>query len=96
MSTLPETTEKSVDWSAMPAWINWLARDETGFWMGYTERPERERESPFWYVRGIFSATSLAGCCYIPTAYAPKGYEDNDWADTLLKRPSQTHEEGAK
>lgn len=82
-TTQPE--EKNFDWSAMPAWINWLARDKSGFWMGYTNRPEREHI--FWHVPGTYSADSMPNCCDVPNHYAPPGYEDCDWKETLIQRP---------
>lgn len=66
-----------VDWSAMPAWANWVAMDGNGDWFYYASKPNEGADG--WYGEICYS-------CTIPSSYAPTF--SGDWKDSLCERPA--------
>ena len=80
-------------WKRLDSRFLYVARELSGTWFAYTERPYLKPESevppdenPVWEIRSgvqylwISDAASLA---YL------KRYETRHWTDTLIERPSQ-------
>lgn len=63
-----------VNWSAMPAWCNYVAMDEDGQWYAYIDKPGTDSEG--WLPNNDY--------CFIPKKYHPTftGY----WKDSLTER----------
>lgn len=69
-----------VDWSAMPAWAEWVAMDKDGEWTLFSAKPSMDVGC--WWADG--DVTYLAE---IPPSYAPKW--DGDWRDSLVRRTEE-------
>jgi len=63
-----------VNWSAMPAWCNYVAMDEDGAWYAYIEEPDTDSHS--W--------SNKSHCYFIPKQYAPTF--TGEWKDSLAER----------
>ena len=61
-------------WDEAPEWANWLAMDGNGLWHWYEVEPEVSEYFDLWYSKYT----------YLP---AGKYYGDDDWIDTLERRP---------
>ena len=80
---LPEKTQDVIAWDRLPAWVEWVARDEGGVVWGYDEEPEcngGSRRGGGWWM---FESSSLRiddwpGIVHIGTA---------DWRDSKQRRP---------
>lgn len=64
-----------VNWSAMPAWAEWVAMDFDGQWFWFKEQPDQG--SKRWICDGPFGP--------IPSSYTPTF--SGDWKDSLVQRP---------
>jgi hypothetical protein len=64
-----------VDWLALPAWVNFVAKGNDGRWRAYIRKPEFSTIG--WLPAGEFP-------CVIPGDYAPKW--DGDWSESLTSR----------
>lgn len=65
-----------VNWSTMPAWVNWVAQDKCRSWFGHENKPSISNSCWMSYT-----------ITYIPAPYAPQNYT-GDWKDSLVERPS--------
>ena len=64
------------NWKDAPAWAMWLAQDKSGDWYFYATEPEKRRT--YWRT-ATHGNRSLA--CF--------GEANQDWENTLEKRPEQ-------
>jgi len=63
-----------VNWGAMPAWVNYVAMDECGEWLGYSTEPTLHE----WHWADVESFSIHED--YYPEYTGP-------WKDSLMERP---------
>jgi len=68
-----------VNWDAMPAWANWVAKDADGAWMWHVIRPIQSED--------MWASPSIDG--FIPTEYAPKYAGTKPWHELIIERPKK-------
>lgn len=66
-----------VDWSAMPAWAKYVARDSNGRWYWYDVKPCDDYDMWLSVDEGISER--------IPSDFSPSF--SGDWKDSLVERP---------
>lgn len=74
--TGPWVDKPTIDWSKLPAWAEYVAMDEYGWWFWYDKKPDCFHVA--WFPCGKDHGT-------LPPQYCPKG--TFDWKQTLIKRP---------
>lgn len=72
--------EAKFDWSAMPAWVNYVAMVRSGDIIGHEYCPTWRLDLHFWY-------NSLECGTLIPKSYAPNYPADIEPEDSLIIRP---------
>lgn len=76
----PWIDRPKVNWSAMPAWANWVTMDSGGKWFWWAKKPDHS-EKAWW---GNPANPGVLGS--IPEGYHP--IFSGDWKDSLVERPS--------
>lgn len=72
--------EPIVDWSALPAWFNWVAMDKDGSWFTFRDKPTADNGC--WNNYDLNEDYIFID---IPPEYTPKF--NGDWKDSLVERP---------
>jgi hypothetical protein len=80
---LPAKTQDVIAWDRLPAWVQWVARDEGGVVWGYDEEPEcnggSRRGGGWWMLESSsLRIDDWPGIVQIGTA---------DWKDSKQRRP---------
>lgn len=70
-----------VDWSKLPAWANYVARESSGRWWWFESRPKGASSA------GWNSGDGDLGC--IPEQFEPQYAGDLPWDKLLVERPSK-------
>ena len=70
-----------VDWSVMPKWAKYAAKDKDGKWFWYVFLPLiSSSDSVNWELKTLYF------CGFIPKEFSPQF--DGDWTQSLVERPT--------
>lgn len=81
LNLIAEWLEPQVDWSALPKWARWVARDDNGDVYWYSEEPEIDDSMFRWMEKNEVQY----GFSIVPDEYVL--HREGDWRESLEQRP---------